>query len=313
MRGFATYSDANGFHYVRSDIAVEWARQGRSACQRARRLGNVIRFARYAHAEDARHELPVPSLGPEKSLRPVPYIFTSEDIQRLMQSVSRSGYRTLRRSTYYTLFGLLACTGLRLSEAIHLRYADITADGLVIRRTKFKKSRLVPLHATAHAALARYLEKRRSYAPMDDHVFISLRRKPLLVADAERAFRIAAGKIGLRREAARPRPTLHALRHTFAVRALETCPDDRERITQHMVALSTYLGHGHVAHTYNASTLGNNGGLTPTHSIDPTGPALDSGNPIGCKDPDGRPLAYDQRGPGFPRVDLSRVLRHGTV
>jgi integrase/recombinase XerD len=250
LRGFAAYSDAKGYHYVRSDTAVEWARQGRSACQRARRLGHVIRFARYAHAEDARHELPVPSLGPEKSPRPVPYIFSFEDIQRLMQSASQSGYRTLRRSTYYTLFGLLACTGLRLSEAIHLRYADITADGLVIRRTKFKKSRLVPLHATARAALARYLEKRRPYAPMDDHVFISLRRKPLLVADAERAFRTAADKIGLRREAGRPRPTLHALRHTFAVRALETSPDDRDRVTQHMVALSTYLGHGHVAHTY---------------------------------------------------------------
>jgi integrase/recombinase XerD len=250
LRGFAAYSDAKGYHYVRSDIAVEWARQGRSARQRARRLGHVIRFARYAHAEDGRHELPVPILGPEKSPRPVPYIFSSEDIQRLMQSASQSGYRTLRRSTYYTLFGLLACTGLRLSEAIRLRYADITADGLVIRCTKFKKNRLVPLHATARAALARYLEKRRPYAPMDDHVFISLRRKPLLVGDAERAFRTAAGKIGLRREAGRPRPTLHALRHTFAVRALETSPDDRDRITQHMLALSTYLGHGHVAHTY---------------------------------------------------------------
>jgi integrase/recombinase XerD len=223
LRGFAAYSDAKGFHHVRTDIAVEWARLGRSACQRARRLGHVIRFARYAHAEDAHHELPVPSLGPEKSPRPVPYIFSSEDIQRLMKSASQSGCRTLRGSTYYTLFGLLACTGLRLSEAINLRYGDITADGLVIRRTKFKKSRLVPLHTTARAALARYLEERRPYAPMDDHVFISLRKKPLLVADAERAFRTAVGRIGLRREAGRPRPTLHALRHTFAVRALEAC------------------------------------------------------------------------------------------
>jgi integrase/recombinase XerD len=250
LRGFAAYSDASGFHHVRFDIAIEWARQARSACQRARRLGHVIRFARYVHAEDARHELPAAILGSENAPRPVPYIFSPKDIQHLMQAASQSGYRTLRRATYYTLFGLLACTGLRLSEVIHLRYADITADGLVIRRTKFRKSRLVPLHATARAALARYLDQRRPYAPMDDHVFISLRRKPLLVHDAERAFRTAAGKIGLRREASRPRPTIHALRHTFAVRALEACPDDRDRITQHMVALSTYLGHGHVGHTY---------------------------------------------------------------
>jgi integrase/recombinase XerD len=250
LQGFAAFSDARGHHHVRSDIAIEWARLARSRRQRARRLGIVIRFARYVLAEDGRHELPTAVLGSETTPRPVPYIFSPEAIQQLMQAAARSGYRTLRRATYSTLFGLLACTGLRLSEAIHLRYADITQDGLVIRRTKFRKSRLVPLHDTTRGALDRYLEQRRPYARLDDHVFISLRRKPLLVHDAERAFRTAAREIGLKREPGRPRPTIHALRHTFAVRALEACPDDRDRITQHMVALSTYLGHGHVAHTY---------------------------------------------------------------
>jgi integrase len=248
LRGFAAFSDARGHHHVRSDVAIEWARQGCSTYARARRLGIVIRFARYAHVEDARHERPSAVFGAEKAPRPVPYIFPREEIQRLMQAVS--GYRSLHRDTYSTLFGLLACTGLRLSEAINLRYADITADGLVLRCTKFRKSRLVPLHDTARAALERYLVKRRPYAPLDDHVFISLRRKPLLVANAERTWRAAVRNIGLRREPGRPRPTIHALRHTFAVRALESCPDGRDRITRHMVALSTYLGHGHVAHTY---------------------------------------------------------------
>jgi|ERR1700676_5477084 integrase/recombinase XerD len=247
---FAAFSAAKGEHHVRSDVAMEWAGQARSMPARARRLGIVIRFARYVRAEDTRHELPFAVFGAEKAPRPVPYIYSQEDIRRLLQVISRSGYRTLRRATYFTLFGLLACTGLRLSEALHLRYSDITVDGLVIRRTKFRKSRLVPLHETARAALERYLDQRRAYAPLDDHVFISLRRKPLLVADAERTLRTAALKIGLRRESGQPRPTIHALRHTFAVRALEACPDDRDRISQHMVALSTYLGHGHIAHTY---------------------------------------------------------------
>ncbi len=249
LQGFATFSDARGHHHIRSDIAIEWARQARSTRQRARRLGIVIRFARYIRAEDGRHELPAAVLGPRQPRGRSPIFFPAA-IQQLMQAAPRSGYRTLRRATYSTLFGLLACTGLRLSEAIHLRYADITQDGLVIRRTKFRKSGLVPLHDTARAGLDRYLEQRRPYARLDDHVFISLRRKPLLVHDAERAFRTAARKIGLQREPGRPRPTIQALRHTFAVRALEACPDDRDRITQHMVALSTYLGHGHVAHTY---------------------------------------------------------------
>jgi len=180
----------------------------------------------------------------------VPYILSADDIQRLVQAASQSGYRTLRRNTYSTLFALLACTGLRVSEAIRLRYEDITPDGLVIRCSKFRKSRFVPLHETARAGLEQYLERRRPYAPFNDHVFVSLRRKPLRIEDVECAFRTAARKIGLPCQPQRPRPTPHSLRHTFAVRALETCPDGRDRITKHMLALSTYLGHGKVSDTY---------------------------------------------------------------
>jgi integrase/recombinase XerD len=250
LKRFAEFSDARDQHYVCAEIAIEWAALSRSVNARARRLGIVARFARYMRAEDPRHELPAPVFGPEKSPRPIPYIFAREDVQRLVQAASQAGNRTLRRETYSTFFALLACTGLRLSEAIRLRYEDITADGLVIRCTKFRKSRLVPLHDTARRALERYLEQRRPYAPFDDHVFISLRKKPLLVKNVETAFRAAADKIGLQRTPGMPRPTVHSLRHTFAVRALETCPDTRDRITQHMMALSTYLGHGHVTHTY---------------------------------------------------------------
>jgi integrase len=137
-----------------------------------------------------------------------------------------------------------------VSEAIRLRFEDVTPDGLVIRDSKFRKSRLVPLHETAQAGLERYLTHRRPYAPFDDHVFVSLRRKPLLLGDVETAFRTAARNIGLLREPGRPRPTPHSLRHTFAVRALETCPDGRDRITKHMLALSAYLGHSNVTDTY---------------------------------------------------------------
>jgi integrase len=173
-----------------------------------------------------------------------------DDIRHLINAASRSGYRTLRRDTYSTLFALLACTGLRVSEAIRLRLQDITPDGLVIRCSKFCKSRLVPLHDTARAGLERYLRRRCPYAPGDDHVFVSLRRKPLLLGDVATAFRTAARAIGLPDEPKRSRPTPHSLRHTFAVRALQACPDGRDAISQHMVALSTYLGHAKVAHTY---------------------------------------------------------------
>lgn len=189
--------------------------------------------------------------GCEKGPRPVPYIFSADNIQRLVRAASELGRRNpFRGQTYGAFFALLACTGLRVSEAIKLRFEDVTLDGLFIRCSKFRKSRLVPLHRSAQVGLERYLQKRRPFAPFDDHVFVSLRRRPLLVGDAETAFRTAAQKIGLKREPGLPHPTIHSLRHTFAVRSLENCPDGRDRITKHMLALSTYLGHSKVADTY---------------------------------------------------------------
>ena len=124
-----------------------------------------------------------------------------------MQAASELGCRSFRRRTYSPLFALLACTGLRVSEAIRLRFDDINLDGLVIRCTKFRKSRLVPLHETAQAGLERYLKLRRPYAPFDDHVFVSLRRKPLLHRDVDTAFQTAIDKIGLQRGPGLPRPS----------------------------------------------------------------------------------------------------------
>jgi integrase len=250
LKSFATFSEARRQHYVSSDIAIEWAGLARSISQRARRLGTVIRFAQYLRAEDERHEVPPAIFGAERPPRPTPYILTAEHIRQLVDAASRSGYRTLRRATYNTLFSLLACTGLRVSEAIRLRFDDITPDGLVIRCTKFRKSRLVPLHETAQAGLERYLQQRRAYAPFDEHVFVSLRRKPLRLADVEKAFRTAVKRVGLPHGPGGTRPTPHSLRHSFAVRALQTCPDGRDAITQHTLALSTYLGHSTVANTY---------------------------------------------------------------
>ncbi len=250
LRSFAAFSEVRGEAYVRVPIAIEWAGLALSVPQRAHRLGIVRRFARHLRAEDERHEIPPPVFGPETRMRPTPFILSQDQIQRLVQAASQSGYRTLRRATYRTLFALFASTGLRVSEAIRLRFEDITPDGLVIRCSKFRKSRLVPLHDTARAGLERYLQQRRPYAPADDHVFVSLRRKPLLLEDVAAAFRTAARAIGLPVGPGRTRPTPYSLRHTFAVRALQSCPDGRDAITQHMVALSTYLGHSKVAHTY---------------------------------------------------------------
>jgi integrase len=251
LRSFAAFSDARHRHHICCKTAIEWAGLARSPHERARRLGDVIRLARYLRAEDHRHELPSAVFGSEQRPRPVPYIFSTKEIRRLVRGTSQLGPSgSLCSHTYSTLFALLASTGLRVSEALQLRIDDITPDGLLIRCTKFRKARLVAVHPTVRAGLDRYLKRRRPHAPFDDHVFVSCRRRALGLKAAGKAFRIVVRKIGLPRGEGLPRPTMQALRHTFAVRALQSCPDDRERITRHMLALSTYLGHSRVVHTY---------------------------------------------------------------
>jgi integrase len=251
LRSFAAFSQAKGQHHVCAATAIEWAGLGSSVHARAGRLATVIRFTRHLRAEDPRHELPPPIFGSEQRPRPAPYSLSLENVRQLVAAtaVQYGRHGALCGDTYSTLFSLLACTGLRVSEATALRYADITADGLVIRQSKFKKSRLVPLHTTARAGLEQYIERRRPYAPFDDHLFISRRRKPLHLEDVDLAFKAAVTQIGLPSRG-RPRPTPHSLRHFFAVQSLLACPDGRDRITQHMVALSTVLGHTCVEKTY---------------------------------------------------------------
>ena len=250
LSSFAAYADGLGQCWVKSQTAIDWAAKVPSIYQRARRLGDVERLARYLRAEDTCHQVPPKIFGSASRPRPTPYILSDAQIAELIQLAAQSGYRTLRRKTYSTLFALLSCTGLRVSEAIRLRYTDLTSDGLLIRDTKFKKSRLVPLHESARAGIERYLQDRRPYAPFDDHVFISLRRKPLLSVDVDCAFRTVAAKMGLPRGRGNRRATPHSLRHAFAVRALQTCPDGRDHITKHLLMLSTYLGHTKASDTY---------------------------------------------------------------
>ena len=151
---------------------------------------------------------------------------------------------------YSTLFGLLAATGMRISEALALRLDDVTADGLIIRQTKFQKSRLLPLHDTTQRALDEYLSVRARLGTLD-------RRTVHLHNGQGASLRYCGGRLPAtgpvdwsERRARSAGPRIHDLRHTFAVRSLEQCPHDREAVARHVVALSTYLGHAHVTDTY---------------------------------------------------------------
>lgn len=251
LRSFVRYAEKVGEQFVHAQTAIDWARRSKSPEQKARRLQMVIRLARYLRAEDSRHEIPPEQDFGQRRRRPTPFIFEPADIVRLIQQAQHLlSMDSLLRRSFSTLFALLASTGLRISEALALRFEDITDDGLVIRETKFRKSRLVPLHDTAIAGVERYLMFRQRCAASDDHLFVSPRGDALQYRYVRKIFRRLVQAIGLEPRPGQPRPQLHSFRHTFAVRALESCPDGRDRVAQHMLALSTYLGHASVVETY---------------------------------------------------------------
>ena len=251
LRSYANFATARGDIRVVSNTSIEWAGLATLQNQRANRLNVVIRFARFARAEDSCHEIPPANIFCGRRYRRTPYIFTDEEVQRLMLHAARLGPPgTLRPHTYSTLFGLLASTGLRISEALSLRFDDVTPEGLVICETKFRKSRLVALHETAALALRHYLLRRGKFANCDDHVFVSCRGGKLSYKIAATTFQEVLKAAGVQGKPNGPKPRLHDFRHRFAVKALQACPDGRDRVTRHMLALSTYMGHACLRSTY---------------------------------------------------------------
>jgi integrase/recombinase XerD len=130
------------------------------------------------------------------------------------------------------------------------RFDDLQPNGaLLIRRTKFGKSRLVPLHPTVTDVLDRYLDRRRKLAVTDDHVFLSAGNRRIAASMVHYTFRRVVRLAGV--AAARTRPCrIHDLRHTFATRSLQACSTRRESVSRHFVSLATYMGHTDIVHTY---------------------------------------------------------------
>ena len=250
LRAFAKFAIHRGDTLVRASTAVDWATEAPSPHARHVRLRNVAHLARFLHAEAPPHEVPSNPFH-TSTRRRLPYIYKRGEIVQLVGAASRlrESY-PLRRQVYMTILGLIAATGLRISEALDLRLYDSLPDGVLqIRRTKFGKSRLLPLHPTAASALDRYLEQRRRLAVTDDHVFLSAGNQRIASSTVEYTFRRIRRLAGITATRTRP-PRLHDLRHTFATRALEQCSTRREAVARHFVALATYMGHTDIAHTF---------------------------------------------------------------
>ncbi len=252
LHNFVAFAQPRGDEFVCAQSVLDWAAQAPSPQQRRGRLLTVRRFALAVHAEDARHQIPpADAFGRESFKRRTPYIYSQQDIARLLGAAARlKPKNSIRPATYSTLFALLAATGLRVSEALALKIDDVTDDGLLIRATKFHKSRLVPLHEPVRRALERYLALRAGLGAVDPALFLSPAGTAIRYPTVIAIFLSLIRSLGLHPGPGRRGPRLHGLRHTFAVRSLEQCAGNRQAVARHMTALSTYLGHTHVSDTY---------------------------------------------------------------
>jgi integrase len=156
--------------------------------------------------------------------------------------------------TYQTLFGLIAATGLRLSEALNLRCIDFdSAQGrLTIRKTKFRKSRHVPLHSTTAAALAHYLQQRdhRFGRAATDRFFVTRLGTGLAKSTVHGVFQELRRALGWIARGDHAAPRIHDLRHTFICKRVKLWQRDGADIDHAMIALATYVGHAGVSYTY---------------------------------------------------------------
>lgn len=253
---FVAYLDSRGLRSVTVQAALEWAQRsptGRATSVGPRRMTAVRGFARYLSGIDADTQVPPLGLMPHRQRWRPPFIYTQADVDTVRHLARESIVSPLRAATYDTLIGLLAVSGLRIGEAIKLDRCDLdwTEGVLLIRESKFGKSRLVPLHPSSMQALSDYavLRDELQPRPTDLSFFVSLKRKRLLYACVQLTFRQLIDTAGIGVDAPSP-PRLHDLRHSFAVRTLLGWYRAGEDVQAKMPSLSTYLGHREPACTY---------------------------------------------------------------
>lgn len=249
---YSSYAEAHGDQFTLVSRIHDWCATASSPVRARSCYDMVRRFCAYLNAEDSRHEVPpAGAFGRGGRPRPAPHLLAPHQIRAIMNAaLDLPPKGSIRPHTYHHLFGLLAATGLRISEALGLQRDDLTDDGLIVRHGKFGKSRLLPIHATTRQALNEYLAIRTRLGSDGDDLFVVTTERAPHKVTAHIIFVKLARQLGLREPGPTPGPRLHDLRHSFAVRSLEACAHDRQAVAHHIAALSTYLGHADVANTY---------------------------------------------------------------
>ena len=257
LQHFVSFMEQQHTPIIATALALRWAKlpQNVQPAHWAVRLSYVRSFARFWSATEPLTEIPPLSLLPFRYQRSTPHIYSDNEIQQLLKAANNlPPLRGLRRWTYHCLFGLMAVTGLRISEAITLNREDVDLKQglLTIRLTKFGKSRLVPVHSSTVTKLKQYTHQRDNLypRPSTSRFFLSNRGTPLTDCMVRQTFVKLSRQVGLIKAADSFGPRLHDLRHRFAVTTLLHWYRTGVDVEQRLPVLSTYLGHAHVTDTY---------------------------------------------------------------
>jgi integrase len=255
LNQFLNYLQDTRANTVTVKAALDWARLPASGDTTwwAHRLSVVRGFAIYLHALDPATEVPAADLLPHRPHRATPYLYSDDDITALIAATA--SLRTpLRRATFATLIGLLSVTGMRVSEGIALDRGDIdlNAEHLLVRDTKFAKTRELVLHPSTIDALRHYLRLRNRLpsAKETPAVFVSTAGTRLIYCNVHWTFHRLVHLAGLTPRPAPCRPRIHDLRHSFAVRSMLDAYTAGQDGQARLTLLSTYLGHVSPASTY---------------------------------------------------------------
>lgn len=251
------FIEREGHGVITTDLVLRWATQRTDISQAwwFHQLGVARGFCRYWSAKDPRTEVPPLGLLPKKKKRRKPYLYTDEEVANLIGAAPTLQSRSpLWPSTMATLVGLLAVTGMRIGEALALDDRDFDRDSMVlmVRRAKFGKSRLIPLHPTTCSALRAYARRRdRLHGSSGKSPFFpSPTGKRLLYGQVHWTFGVLLERAGLPCSRDRHGPGMHDLRHRFAINTLLRWYRAGLDVERRIFTLSTFLGHGRVVDTY---------------------------------------------------------------
>jgi integrase len=265
VRSFARHVQAGGHRGpLTVEVMTQWARQdchgSTDPSTWARRLKQLRSFLRWLQRFEPRTEVPDDMVFGRLDERQAPHIYSDREIVELLAAARRLGPTPgLRGIVFETLFGLIASTGLRLSEALDLRDSDVDLKYgmLTVCRSKFGKSRRVPMHKSTVDALRQYRwtcevagVRRDGDAPFFFNTRGIRRGQRLGKTGVERVFCELREQLGWRNRGAHHAPRIHDLRHTFVVRRILLWQQQGVDVDQAMLSLSTYVGHGKIANTY---------------------------------------------------------------